>query len=583
LGFNGPFLSEIARVIIEIMGDHYTELRQREDFITTSIEQEEARFGQTLTNGMAMLDEVIAGLKARGENTIPGDEAFRLYDTHGFPLDLTQDIARDNDMGVDLAGFQAAMTDQRERARAAAQFGPASAEGAQVYAELLLQLKALGVVGPEGVVHDYLNERPRPTTVAALVRNGMVVPALQAGDAVEVVLPETPFYLESGGQVADIGRIISTAGPDHAWTIDVSDVRQPAPGLIVHSGRVLNGSPTTGDAAEVRIDRSRRMDIRRNHTATHLLDHELRELLGKHVQQAGSVVAPDRLRFDFTQPTALTQEQLDAVERSINEAILEDAPVTADHTTYRNAVAEGAIALFTEKYGDEVRVVKIGDRGREYSKELCGGTHVDHTGQIGLFRILSEESVGAGVRRIEALTGRAALDLVRRRLNLLDRTAEQLRVGSEQLDAAVVSLQEARQSAHKENARLKEQIALGQSERLLSQAVQVDGVAVLAASVPDTDTETLRDMTDHLRERLGSSVILLATSVEGKPQLIAAATEDLTRRGVHAGELAKTVARTLGGGGGGKPTLGQAGGRDLSKLPEALAQVPDLVRKQMVR
>ncbi len=581
LGFTEPFLTEVARIVIESMGDHYTELRQRQDFILATIEQEEARFSQTLTAGIAILESLIADLKRRGEQVIPGDEAFRLYDTHGFPLDLTQDMARENDMTVDMDGFKAAMLGQRERGRSSAQFAAGSTEGSQVYLDLLQKLRAAGVVGPAGVAHEYMTDAPQPTTIVGLIAQGATVPSVQIGDPVEVVLPETNFYLESGGQVSDTGKIVSAPDSAAAWEIRVQDVRRPVPGLIVHIGEVIQGTPTVGSPALTAIDRSRRMDVRRNHTATHLLDHELRKILGKHVQQAGSVVAPDRLRFDFTHPVALTQEQLDAIERSINEAVLMDAPVHANQSSYRNAVADGAIALFTEKYGDEVRVVKIGEQGDEYSKELCGGTHVDHTGQIGLFRIVSEESVGAGVRRIEAITGHAALEYARRNLNLLDRIATTLHAPAGEAETVIESLRGELHAAQKEIARLRAQTALGQASGLAQNAVQINGIAVVAAELPDANADTLREVSDRLRGELGASIIVLATVVDGKPQLIVAATDDAVQQGAHAGTLVRAIAKTVGGGGGGKPTLGQAGGRDADKLPEALSRVPDLVRQQL--
>jgi alanyl-tRNA synthetase len=324
------------------------------------------------------------------------------------------------------------------------------------------------------------------------------------------------------------------------------------------------------------------MDVMRNHTATHLLDHALRAILGKHVQQAGSVVAPDRLRFDFTHPSPLTQDQTDAVERSINAEILADQPVHAEHTTYKQALAEGAIALFTEKYGDEVRVIKIGEPGEEFSKELCGGTHVHRTGQIGLFRVVSEESVGSGVRRIEAVTGRVAQALVQRRLNLLDRAASLLHVSPDAVDEAVRNLGFDLQTAHKENARLRAALAMQQTSGLVQDAIRVGSVAVVAAEVPDVDTQALRDMSDRLREALGSAVVVLATVIDGKPQMIAAVTDDLVARGLDAGELIRVVARVVGGGGGGRAGLAQAGGRDAGKLPEALDSVPGLVRARLV-
>ena len=576
LGFSGPFLSQVAQTVIDLMGSHYSELVQRRDFVLHTIDREESRFSQTLTSGLALLDELLAALDARGEKVIPGLDAFRLYDTFGFPLDLTQDVARDNSMTVDLAGYQQAMAEQRERARSAAQFGAVAAESVQAYLDVLAELRSDGLVPPAGVVHGYTGPLQRETVLGALLVNGRPASFGNRGDRVEAVLPETSFYLESGGQVSDTGAISGCAGAD--WEIRVDDVRRPVPGLIAHVGEVLRGTPSVGDPCLANVDSDRRMDIRRNHTATHLLDDELRSVLGKHVQQAGSVVAPDHLRFDFTHPAALTQEQLDAIERSINSAILADFPVQAVETTYRAAVADGAIALFTEKYGEQVRVIKIGREGSEFSKELCGGTHVDHTGQIGLFHILSEQSVGAGMRRIEAVTGRAAMELVRKRLNLVDGAAAALHVPVAELEQAVRNLQADLQSMHKENGRLRAELAMRQTHRLAREAIHVDGVPVVAAEVAGADVQTLRDMADALRASLGSAVVVLAAAVDGKPQLIAAITDDLLSRGLHAGELVKAVAHMVGGSGGGKPTLAQAGGRDLTKLSEALQQVPELVR-----
>ncbi len=437
---------------------------------------------------------------------------------------------------------------------------------------------------PAGVAHVYLDDPEQETVVAALLRDGQAVQAARLGDKVEVVLPLTPFYIESGGQVADTGAIARyvEGHDDPVWEIRVDEARRPVPGLIVHAGEVVLGAPAVGDAATAMADIERRWDIMRNHTATHLLHSELRYILGEHVHQAGSVVEPDRLRFDFTHSSMLTQDELDAVEQSVNDAILADYPVHEDHTTYRQAVADGAMALFSEKYGDEVRVVKIGWEDEEFSKELCGGTHVQRTGQIGFFHIVSEESVGAGVRRIEAVTGRAAQRLAQDRFKLLDQTAAFLRVPADQLDRAVRNLYAELQTAHKEAGRLRADLARQQTDRLAEEAVYVaEGVAVVASQVPGADMQTLREMSDWLRNKLGSAVVVLATAIDDKPQIIAAVTDDLIGRGAHAGDLVKAVARTVGGGGGGKPSLAQAGGRDLTRLPEALAQVPELVRKQL--
>ena len=585
LGLQEPFLAEVARVVIEMMGPHYSELVTRQEFILNMIEQEERRFSQTLTNGLALLDELIADLKAQGRRVIPGEEAFRLYDTHGFPLDLTQDVARDHNMVVDLAGFQKAMAEQQARARAAAQFGQGDAQTAQSYALLLQNLKDEGRLPPEGVQHLYESAFEVETTVAALIREGKSVSSAHPGDAVEVVVAATPFYVESGGQVSDTGVIARypADSDEPIWEIRIDDTRRPVPGLIVHIGQVTRGTPSVGEPAWAMVDYERRMDIMRNHTATHLLDSELRYLLGKHVQQAGSVVEPDRLRFDFTHSAMLTQDQLDALEQSINAAILADYPVRAERMSYKEAVADGAIALFTEKYGDEVRVIKIGWEGEEFSKELCGGTHVERTSQLGFFHIVSEESIGAGVRRIEAVTGRAAYEFVQKRLRALDQAAAFLRVQPDELDRAVRNLYAELQTSQKEIARLRAQLAFQQTDTLAAKAMRVANVAVVAAEVADADLQTLRNMSDRLRAQLGSSVVVLATAIDGKPQIIAAVTDDLVKRGIHAGDLVKAVARTVGGGGGGKPSLAQAGGRDLSKVPEALAQVPELVARMLTR
>ncbi|MDQ1301869.1 MAG: alanyl-tRNA synthetase [Chloroflexota bacterium] len=579
LGFTGPFLAELAKTVIETMGAHYGDLVRRREFILSNIAQEETRFSQTLTVGMERLGELIAELKTQGQTVIPGDEAFRLYDTYGFPLDLTHDEARDHGMTVDPDGYEAAMAEQRERARSAAQFGAAETQDVQVYLDLLHDLKSDGLLSPAGVTHSYDETVETETTLAALLRDGKSAQGVRTGDKVEVVLPETPFYLESGGQVSDLGYIgrYVEGQEEPVWEIRIDAVRRPVPGLIVHVGETLIGTPAVGDPVSALVDEERRWDIMRNHTATHLLHSELRYVLGEHVHQAGSVVEPDHLRFDFTHSAMLSQAELDAVEQSVNDAVLADYPVLTSHASYHDAISAGAMALFTEKYGADVRVVKVGWEGEEFSKELCGGTHVLRTGQIGFFHIVSEASVGAGVRRIEAVTGRGAMELVQSRLRLLDHTAAVLRVPPDQLDRAVRNLYVELQALQKEGVRLRAKLAFQQTEQLAAQAVMVKGIAVVAAQVEGADVQTLRDMSDWLRNKLGSAVVILAAAVDDKPQIIAAVTDDLVKRGVHAGELVKNVARVVGGGGGGKPSLAQAGGRDLSKLAEALAQAPELV------
>jgi len=583
LGFTGPFLAEVAKVVIETMGPHFPELTSRRQFILTTITQEEERFLRTLDLGLARLDEVLSELEAKGERSVPGDAAFRLYDTFGLPLEITRDVAGERGLSVDEAGYQAALEEQRRRTRRKGTFEAPDEETLARYRKVMTDLQDRGVLGEEGVQHDPYSVTELETTVAAILRHGEPVVSAKEGGQVEVVLPTTCFYVESGGQVSDRGFIAAyPPGEDEpVWEVEVQDMRQPIPGLIVHVGVVKQGRPRVGDTAWAVVDYERRMDIARNHTATHLLHSELRYILGEHVQQAGSLVAPDRLRFDFTHPAMLTQDELDAVARSVNDAILVNYPVEVVEKPYHQAVREGAIALFGEKYGDVVRVVCIGWPGEPFSQELCGGTHVNETGEIGLFHIVSEEGVGAGVRRIEAVTGRGAVDLVERQLGVLQRTAAYMGVSPDEVDRKVLSLLDELQGARKEITRLQEQLARREFEALLEQIQSVAGVSLLSARVTAPSMEVLREMTDWFRDRLGSGVVVLGTVLGERPALVAAVTPDLVKRGVNAARLVRGLARIVGGGGGGRPTLAQAGGRDPSRLDEALRQAPHMLEEQL--
>jgi alanyl-tRNA synthetase len=596
IGFQGPFLGQVAKVVIEKMGSYFGELEARREFILQTIIQEEERFQHTLDVGLNLLDDLIAELSARGETVIPGDQAFKLYDTYGFPLDLTRDVAKERGFTVDEEGFVAALEKQRELARAAQQFALEVGEKLEVYGDLLDELKRTGVLPRTGVEHLYSEGTEAEAKVAAIVRDGQVMDSVREGDEVELVLTATPFYVESGGQVSDTGVIVSS--PAGQWEVAVSDVRQPLPGLIAHIGEVVSGrprpepveGPQVGDSARALVDSERRMDIARNHTATHLLHNALRRILGEHVQQAGSLVAPDRLRFDFTHSAMLTRDELSLIEQFVNEAVLANYPVQVIHRGYKEAIAEVAIALFGEKYGERVRVLRIGHpseptsplrsggtEGGLLSQELCGGTHVSHTSEIGPFHIVSESSIGAGLRRIEAVTGRGAQELVRKRMGILEATAASLGCSPDEVDRKVLALQGELQGQTKEIARLRREIAQRDFEELLSQVQDVKGVKVLAAQVEAADMDTLREMSDWFRNRMGSGVIVLGAVMDSKPGFVAALTPDLVERGLHAGQLVKQVAQVVGGGGGGRPTLAQAGGRDTGRIAEALRLVPDLV------
>ncbi len=591
IGFFGPFLAEVAKVVIETMGAHFTELEARREFILQTIVQEEERFQHTLDVGLNLLDDLIVGLSARGETAIPGDEAFKLYDTYGFPLDLTRDVAKERGFTVDEAGFLDALEKQRELARGAQQFALEVEEKLELYSELLDELKRTGALPASGVEHLCTEGTEAESNVVAIVRDGQVADAAGEGDEVELVLTSTSFYVESGGQVSDTGVIVSPKSEERAWEVAVSDVRQPVPGLIVHIGEVVAGELAAGDEALAVVDSQRRMAIARNHTATHLLHNALRRVLGEHVQQAGSLVAPDRLRFDFTHSAAsksaseapVTQEELSQIERLVNEAILANYPVTAVHSRYKEAVAAGAIALFGEKYGERVRVLKTGDPDDPFSQELCGGTHVNRTSEIGLFHIISESSIGAGLRRIEAVTGRAAQKLVQERLRILESSAASLGCSPDEVDQKVVALQDELQAQSKAVARLRREIAHRDFEELLPQVQDVNGVKVLAAQVEAANMDTLREMSDWFRDRMASreqgGVVVLGAVMDSKPGFVAAVTPDLVERGLHAGQLVKRVAQVVGGGGGGRATLAQAGGRDADRIGEALRLVADLVER----
>ncbi|MCL7452736.1 MAG: alanine--tRNA ligase [Anaerolineae bacterium] len=579
VGFTEPFLGEVAKVVVDMFGDHYDELVRRREFILNVIRQEEERFQRTLDVGLALLDEVMDGLRAQGETIIPGSDAFRLYDTFGFPLDLTRDVAAEQGFDVDEEGFRSALEEQRARARAAQQFVSTEAEDLEFYAALAEELRSQGRLGPDGVENPYDETLDVETILLAIMRDGERVTAAREGDRVEVVLAATPFYTESGGQVSDSGLLARYERGDEEpeWEIEVEDMREPVPGLLVHVGLVTYGRPRQDDPVWAIVDAARRMDVARNHTATHLLHSELRYILGEHVQQAGSLVAPDRLRFDFTHGAMLTQEELDAVEQSVNDAILANYPLVAEETSYQEAVSGGAIALFGEKYEDDVRVIRIGVPDEPFSQELCGGTHVRYTGEIGLFRIVSEGSVGAGVRRIEAVTGRAAQQLIQKRLGVLDAAATHLGTLPEDVDRAVLRLMGEIHEREKEVADLRRQLARLEFESLVQRVQVVDGVQVVAERVGASDVETLREMTDWLRNQLGSAVIVLGTVIDDRPNFVAAITPDLVERGLKAGSLIKEVARVVGGGGGGRATLAQAGGRDPDRLGEALDLVARVV------
>lgn len=579
LGLHEPFLSKTASIVIENYGDFYPELKRNRAAILANLTQEEERFQRTVESAVAKLEALLDRLKSNKERLLQGEQAFELYATYGLPLEITRDIARESDLDVDETGFRLAMDQHRLASGAGEAFGPLGGEDVDLYRDLLRELQAQGKLEVEGAAYNPYDSLEVEGEVLALVKGGEVVRQAAAGDIVEVLLPRTGFYIEAGGQVSDTGIIRGASEP--VWEIQVREMRRPAAGIIMHSGEVLTGQPRTGDRSVALVDQQRRRDIMRNHTATHLLHAELRAVLGEHARQAGSLVAPDRLRFDFTHSAAVTPQQLEQIEAGVNRAILGNYHLHIEHKPLQQAISEGAIALFGEKYAETVRNITIGEP-EIFSNELCGGTHVQETGDIGIFLLVSEGSVAAGIRRIEAVTGRAAYRLVQERFQLLRHLSVALETPVEKIPARVDELLEQLASEQHQNTRLRSELAIKSFEDQQANTVQVAGVSVLAMKIAGVDAQVLRELTDRFRQQHPSSLAALATiDADGRPLVVVSVTEDLVGRGLHAGELVKYLATFLGGGGGGRPSLAQAGGKDSSRLDEALEHVTGWVAEKL--
>jgi alanyl-tRNA synthetase len=578
IGLTQPFLAEIAKVVIDVYGDAYPELVRNQKSILDYLTREEKQFTRTVEVGVSHLEDMLSELKSTGRTILDGGLAFDLYATYGLPLEITRDIAREGGLDVDEAGFRKAMEAHQNISGKGKAFGPLGGEDVDIYRTVLSELQAEGKLGLQGVTYDPYNSLEVEGSLLAMIREGESVDEAQPGDKVEVILPQTCFYVESGGQVADTGTIVSVAEP--SWEIRVEDMRKPAAGIITHVGTVVAGHPRVDDTGIAAVDKQRRHSIMRNHTATHLLHAELHTVLGSHARQAGSLVAPDRLRFDFTHPDALTPEQLEGIEAGVNRAILENYPLTITIKPLQQAISEGAMALFGEKYGESVRTITIG-QPETFSYELCGGTHVSETGDIGVFIITSEGSAAAGIRRIEAVTGWTAYELVQKRFQALKQVAARLGSGVDEVPTKVLSLQEDLESARHQVSTLRQRNTLAEFTQSLSKVQEIKGVPVLAVQLPDADADTLRQMADRFRAVHPSGVIVLGSSIEDRPIIIAAVTDDLVKRGLNAGELVRRVAQEIGGSGGGRPTLAQAGGKDISRLPQALQLVDDFVSQKL--
>jgi alanyl-tRNA synthetase len=570
MGLNQAFLVPVADATIAKMGEIYPEIIENADTIRRTIALEETRFSRTMDRGLAELDNLLAELPEAG--TLSGEAAFFLHATLGLPFEVTRDIAEERGYHVDQAGFRKAQDDHAEVSRQGSMFG--NIDVGKAYNDLLDTLRQNGF---DSVYHNPYEALTVETEVIAITQNGQPLNSAVVGERIEVVLKATPFYVESGGQVSDTGTL-----EGEGFLVDVEDVRRPVGGLIIHIGEVVQGIITTGVKLTASVDEARRVDITRNHTGTHLLHAALRNILGTHVQQRGSLVAPDRLRFDFSHDGALSAEELRAVQREVNEHIIADLPVLPVWKSLEKAKTEGAMALFGEKYGAEVRTISVGNGTQRYSYELCGGNHVSHTATIGTFVITQETSVAQGIRRIEAITGQTALDYVEHRLNTLNQVARRLQTAPDSLAERVESLQEQIKAQQNEIEQLYRRLAREEFNYVLGQTEQVNGVAVLVAQMNPTTSDTLREMTDWFRDKYQERgvVVLGMVADNGNPQLIAVVTKDLTDR-LHAGNIIREVAQIVGGGGGGRPNMAQAGGRDAEKLPEALARARDIIREKI--
>ncbi|MFH1037058.1 MAG: alanine--tRNA ligase [PVC group bacterium] len=565
LGLTDPFLHRLVPAVVEAMRDPYPELLESREHVRRIILAEEERFGDTLTLGLEKLDEIAGSLKGEGGKIIPGEEVFKLSDTYGFPPELTDEIAREKGLSIDWRAFDQALAEQRERGRLAWK-GLAEREVLPVYHKIRKKCLPTEFCG-----YGQLTSRAR---ILAVILQGRSVDKAHTGEEVEVVLDRTPFYAEAGGQAGDAGVIQTSAG-----AMEVSDTISPLEGLIIHRGRIVAGEISPGgeggEGAEALVDQGRRRQIERHHTATHLLQHALREMVGDHIGQAGSFVGPDYFRFDFSHFETVRPEDLSRVEARVNEMVRQDWPVNIFHLSLAAAKKQGALAFFGEKYGETVRMIEVGG----LSRELCGGTHVRRTGEIGLFLLLSESSVASGVRRIEAVCGERASQRSWQTRNTLQAATAYLKTSPEDLLNRLEKLTDRVKALETENKNLLKIQVSGNLAHLLKSARVVSGVKLLCAHLGETEMATLRSVADDLKGMLGSGIAVLGGASGGKVYLIAAVTPDLVKKGFHAGEIVKQAARLVGGSGGGRADLAQAGGKEPEKLKQALEAIPGIIDK----
>jgi alanyl-tRNA synthetase len=561
LGLDGAFLHTLVPVVVDLMGDVFPELKERQNVVTTQLRQEEERFARTLNAGTDVAQRELERIKRGGGDAVSGDIAFNLYQTHGIPVELLEEFAQEEGLTLDHDGFQTALDQERERGQAS-WMGDLKAQYRAEHEDL-----AEGGIRSEFKGYDRLDGS---STVLAMIGVDGLEDQLDVGETGEVVLETTPFYAEAGGQIGDRGRLMWQGGGAR-----VLDTQRPIEGLIVHRIEVTEGTLHKGEEVEARVDEGPRIDTQRNHTATHLLHAALRRVLGEAAQQAGSLVEPDRLRFDFSWGDPVSAEDLREIERIVNREILRNEPVTDQVMGIADARDRGAMALFGEKYGDTVRVITIGDG--DFSVELCGGCHVSRTGDIGLLTIVAERGIAAGVRRIEAVTGRGAIERLQTRNQLADELAASYQTAFEQLPELLEKRDQRLGDLEGEVRRLKHQLASGEAGGGEVRR-EVAGFTVLARRVPEMAPAELRNLADTLRQKLGTGVVVLGMESGGKATLLAAVTDDLTDR-VNAGNVVRELAPLVGGRGGGRPNLAQAGGSDVEKIDEALEASPKVIEQ----
>jgi alanyl-tRNA synthetase len=563
LGIEGAFLTKIAKKVIEVSGGAYPELVEKKDYILNVIDIEESRFNETLDKGLNILEGYIGELKKSGIKTLTGEKAFELYDTYGFPLDLTRDVLEEQGYSVDEEGFNKEMLAQRERARSGRADTSGEAWKEDIYSKLDKSIST-NFIGYQNYTSD--------SKILAVLTNNDIVKSASEGQEISVILDTTPFYAESGGQVADTGKIYS-----NQFELEVIDCKKVAGGRFAHICKVVKGEVNTGDSCKAEISVPRRMAIARNHSTTHLLHKALRTVLGTHVEQAGSLVTQERLRFDFSHFKAMSEEELEKVEKLVNEAILDSLDIFIKEASIAEAKQMGAMALFGEKYGDVVRVVKMGD----YSVELCGGTHLATTSQAGMFKIISESGIAAGVRRIEAITGEKAYEYMKEEEKLVKEISEKLKTFPKETPKKIDALLQQLKDTEKELAALKSKLASGALDDVIANAKEIKGVKCIVHSFEGMGADDLRTIGDKLRDKFANSIIILTTTEGDKISVLGMASKQAVEQGAHAGNIIKEVTKLAGGSGGGRPDMAQGGIKEAGKIKEALAVVEEVLQGQL--